>query len=423
MKINKYTKKVSGITLIALVITIIVLLILAGVSISLLSGDNGILTRAQQAKEAMRGGEVKDIVALAAMNNAGAEYVEGTKQTKAEIINELYSSGKLTDTEMAELVSNDTIVIDGVSIDFSIIEPTSSGKTLVQSFKDGEIEIGDYVQYSPSNTNKSKVVTLTQEKTGVEGTQVYNFENSISWQILGVQGTGENEHLVLISNTPLRKNTETSTGGITDGSVDPYLHLASGEAFAWTNDEYVQAGYINENILDSICRIYNNEAIADDVRSIRVEDLNNALGLEASEAGLFKKTDTSHSNDLMRYNDIGSINYYEEDDYAPENYLKAIYLNRFGGLDTKKIGDSVLGNDYSYSYSSSDIIDQSSKLYELLFGDTVLDLVNWWNCSGPKSYWLATNTGSYYGGFGPGHVSNGVIETNVGIIGWLRRLA
>ena len=39
-----------GITLIALVITIIVLLILAGVSIATLTGDNGILTRAQEAE-------------------------------------------------------------------------------------------------------------------------------------------------------------------------------------------------------------------------------------------------------------------------------------------------------------------------------------------------------------------------------------
>ena len=41
----------KGITLIALVITIIVLLILAGVSIAMLTGDNGILTRANEAKE------------------------------------------------------------------------------------------------------------------------------------------------------------------------------------------------------------------------------------------------------------------------------------------------------------------------------------------------------------------------------------
>ena len=41
--------KRKGITLIALVITIIVLLILAGITISALSGDNGILTNATRA--------------------------------------------------------------------------------------------------------------------------------------------------------------------------------------------------------------------------------------------------------------------------------------------------------------------------------------------------------------------------------------
>ena len=40
-----------GITLMALVITIIVLIILAGVSINSLVGDNGIITKAKQAKE------------------------------------------------------------------------------------------------------------------------------------------------------------------------------------------------------------------------------------------------------------------------------------------------------------------------------------------------------------------------------------
>ena len=44
-------KEQKGITLIALVITIIVLLILAGVSIATLTGENGILTKANQAKE------------------------------------------------------------------------------------------------------------------------------------------------------------------------------------------------------------------------------------------------------------------------------------------------------------------------------------------------------------------------------------
>ena len=44
-------KNTKGITLIALVITIIILLILAGISIAMLSGENGILTKSSTAKE------------------------------------------------------------------------------------------------------------------------------------------------------------------------------------------------------------------------------------------------------------------------------------------------------------------------------------------------------------------------------------
>ena len=58
IKKEKSTNK--GITLIALVITIIVLLILAGVSIATLTGDNGLLSKAQEAKEQTEVAEVKD---------------------------------------------------------------------------------------------------------------------------------------------------------------------------------------------------------------------------------------------------------------------------------------------------------------------------------------------------------------------------
>ena len=51
-------KNNKGITLIALVITIIVLLILAGVSIAMLTGQNGILTRASDSQVATNDAEV-----------------------------------------------------------------------------------------------------------------------------------------------------------------------------------------------------------------------------------------------------------------------------------------------------------------------------------------------------------------------------
>ena len=62
-KINN--KKEKGITLIALVVTIVVLLILAAVSISMLGGENGIITQAKESREETEQAKVEEIVDLA----------------------------------------------------------------------------------------------------------------------------------------------------------------------------------------------------------------------------------------------------------------------------------------------------------------------------------------------------------------------
>lgn len=50
----------KGITLVALVVTIIVLIILAGISISLVLGENGIITKAKEAKNAQANAEAAE---------------------------------------------------------------------------------------------------------------------------------------------------------------------------------------------------------------------------------------------------------------------------------------------------------------------------------------------------------------------------
>ena len=62
---NNGLKNTKGITLIALVVTIIVLLILAGVAISILLGENGIINKAGQARKETDEGEVLESIKLA----------------------------------------------------------------------------------------------------------------------------------------------------------------------------------------------------------------------------------------------------------------------------------------------------------------------------------------------------------------------
>ena len=140
-----------GITLIALVITIIVLLILAGISISMLSGDNGILNRAVQAKDATRGREVQETVTLEASNNAGAEYLGGTKKTRAQVISELHANGKLTDAEVATLEESNTITIGGITIDFSVLGNISGNLTLGDVYTDNMI--GQELSYTANSSS------------------------------------------------------------------------------------------------------------------------------------------------------------------------------------------------------------------------------------------------------------------------------
>ena len=92
-------KRNSGITLVALVITIIVLLIMAGVSIALVVGDNGVLSKAKEAKTGSLVAEEKEQVNLAYSSaltkNLGAAVTAENLQTE---LDESVGSGKTTVT-------------------------------------------------------------------------------------------------------------------------------------------------------------------------------------------------------------------------------------------------------------------------------------------------------------------------------------
>ena len=81
-KLDEKSKEQKAITLIALVITIIVLLILAGVSIAMLTGENGILTKASNAKEKYAISEAKEKVELAIQEIMIEEQSKGNTLTK-----------------------------------------------------------------------------------------------------------------------------------------------------------------------------------------------------------------------------------------------------------------------------------------------------------------------------------------------------
>ena len=115
MKTNKNSKKkinqkeIAGITLIALVITIIVLLILAGISISMLSGDNSILNQAGRARNITGQKDVEERIQLAYMAAISNGLGDTTKEKFEDELKNEFGKDKVTD--LADDFS--TVKIDG----------------------------------------------------------------------------------------------------------------------------------------------------------------------------------------------------------------------------------------------------------------------------------------------------------------------
>ena len=95
----------KGITLVALVITIIVLLILAGVTILALSGDNGILNRASQSKVSTEIANAKDAFTTVAAEGIteyyNSKYVEGNNTETATLQKTVYD--KITNSSISSI--------------------------------------------------------------------------------------------------------------------------------------------------------------------------------------------------------------------------------------------------------------------------------------------------------------------------------
>lgn len=87
-------RKQKGITLIALVITIIVLLILAGISISLVVGKNGILEQAQNAVSSHKAGTAKEEVGFA-WSSCQTEYMKESASNQGVDKSSFFTAEKL----------------------------------------------------------------------------------------------------------------------------------------------------------------------------------------------------------------------------------------------------------------------------------------------------------------------------------------
>ena len=153
---KKFKKKIfkgtKGITLIALVVTIIILLILAGVSIAMLTGNNGVLTQAKSAKENTRVGEVQEKVKLAAQAALTDNLGNGIEKEKfQEELNNMFTQGEQVSLEYDETNKKYTVTVDKYEVEVSNMGAVGEAKEaviqakLTLTYKNTEQKAGENV--------------------------------------------------------------------------------------------------------------------------------------------------------------------------------------------------------------------------------------------------------------------------------------
>ena len=158
---TKAFKSTKGITLIALVVTIIILLLLAGISIAMLTGNNGILTQGQRAKEETRIAGVEEVVKLYKQG----KYIDSTTGSVTENANEM-----LENLKGQKLVSEDEIDREN-----EIITIKRKDGSIAKEIQYGMVTIT--ISKTPEN-EKARRITLKVES--VEGTETSMTEENIA---------------------------------------------------------------------------------------------------------------------------------------------------------------------------------------------------------------------------------------------------
>ena len=143
-------KNKKGITLIALVVTIVVLLILAGVTISLLLDENGIIAKSKDARTETRVSQIEDEVGMWKQHNF--------------INKESNQAQESADTMLASLISRKLLTEDEIDRNQELITIKKKDGTIIKEISYGSVTIN--ISKSPA-TKKAGAVLLKVDS--VEG--------------------------------------------------------------------------------------------------------------------------------------------------------------------------------------------------------------------------------------------------------------
>ena len=176
----KEIRNQKGITLVALVVTIIVLIILAGISINLLLGDNGLITKAKEAKKQQKIAEIKEKISLE-LSAAETDAIIRNESLEEEQLNDIVSKyGTLQDDKDTILTKDDNYKISLKEIWYGTLSTSGSYsdkkkqiEMIEKELKELQDKYNELEQINSGNSEvlndlRNQITTLENEKKTLE---------------------------------------------------------------------------------------------------------------------------------------------------------------------------------------------------------------------------------------------------------------
>ena len=310
------------------------MLILAAVSIATLTGQNGILTQANHAKDNTRGASVQEAIDLWNVNKEADELAgTSTGQSKTALLDDLVSQKLLTESERNKLDAGETITIGNKEI------------TLV-TLAD-ELEVGDYIKYGDKLSVQSYNTDINE--TGYATQQTFETNNTMLWRVINKKANGEVE-IVAVNNVLAN-----------DGQTGLYLKG--------------QSGFLNaETVLKNLCETLYTNTDYGTARSIKVEDIDNLTGFDP-ETSDWENKDYYLNNREKTYTSGGPF------------WDKSTNTFR-----TATTGNPITVEHTNYWYT----VNESMQLYSTLIAESKTYSGDYSETNYPLFYWLGSRSVGAY---------------------------
>ena len=233
-------KTQKGITLIALVVTIVVLLILAGVTISLLLDENGIIAKSKDARTETRVSQIEDEVGMWKQHNF--------------INKESNQAQESADTMLANLISRKLLTEEEIDRDQELITIKKKDGTVITEISYGNVTIN--ISKTPATEKSGAVLLKVDSVEGLNSLTMTN-EEELNTFINSITSLSEERKKEIIKKLePVRINAEFGETNLTSFEEALVWHKEKGnitEATEETFWNYVESnGGIDEYVLNDI---------------------------------------------------------------------------------------------------------------------------------------------------------------------------